>query len=277
MARFAIRAQAALVHVLPVMAGDALLFRIPKPGIRVTFRAGHLQVLAGESESRAPVIEIRTFPGRFLMAALALRPLLIGMLVVLAVAGDALRFELVAEGSIQVTGFARNRRVASQQGVARVARMIEGRGLPCRLPMAGFATHPEGAAMHVFLCVATVALGRCLVYVQASGVAGVALDAAMGISQLVARVPLMVEPDFLPRFLRMAGFALAAKALLVHIVLLMAVAANSRRFVVECLAFVARKAAGTGVRTEQRKMRTTVIERRFLPATIVMAPGAIAT
>lgn len=114
--------------------------------------------------------------------------------------------------------------------------------------------------MDVFLAVTTVAFGRGLVNVQAATVAGVALDAAMCISQLVARIPIMFELDLLPRFLRVTRLALAAKAFLVHIVLLMAVAADSRRIVIECLALVTRKAAGTGVRTQQRKMRTTVIE-----------------
>ncbi len=110
----------------------------------------------------------------------------------------------------------------AQQRVIGLLVVVENNFLPALFVMANFALGSEIPLVLVVFLVTGVAIHLELVLIQIALVAIVALDIAMFPKQREFGLPVMIERDFLPAALNMAGLAFRPKLALVLVVFLMA-------------------------------------------------------
>ena len=209
------------------------------------------------------------------MATLAVGPLLPGVPVVLAMTGEALGGQFVAESPIQMAGLAGYLCVTPTQGIARIAIVIEGRRLPFVLQVAGLAASTQTAAVDIFFCMTSIAILRQIVHVQLARMARFALHRSVRLAQFEIGIAIVVEANRFPRHFVMARPAFIAESTLVNVLLLMARGAHQRGLVIESLIPVAGEATDLAMRAEQGKLRAGMVEQRVFPAAVIVALAAV--
>ena len=158
--------------------------------------------------------------------------------------------------------------------------MVEFRGLPFFLVVASRAFVAQSALVHIVLAMARYTRSRrFLLGKQRCLVATDAFRQLMFAQQLEFRLCVVIELDFFPVLIRMAGFALLAVLALVLVVLAMACHAFMRYTFKVTRIDMALAAFHVHVFAAERKagLFQTVIELCFLPAALVMAALAIGT
>jgi len=87
-------------------------------------------VFAEQRETGQAVIDLAVFPVTLVVAGLAFLTFLALVFIILLVAGDASRWQLVLEQRAGVTGFALGHGMLAAQGILGVPVVIKFRGLP---------------------------------------------------------------------------------------------------------------------------------------------------
>ena len=136
---FAARSELVLVLVVFLMTGDAGYTRVLEGGRQVTLLALDLGMLAEQREAGQAVINLAGFPVTLVVTGLTFPAFLAFMFVVLFMAGDASRRQLVLEQWAGVTGFALGFGMFAAQGVFGIPVVIKSGGFPAFLDVTGFA------------------------------------------------------------------------------------------------------------------------------------------
>src|SRR3990172_2602629 len=189
------------------------------------------------------VIERDILPVLLDMAALALRAkiTLVRLVIVLLVARDTCRFQLVLVQVALVATLALCRLVLAQQQILSLLVVIERDLLPVLLDVAAFALRAKITLVRLVI-VLLVARDTCrlqLVLEQVALVATRALGFLVLAEQGILGLLVVIKEYLLPVLLDVAAFALCTEIALVFIVLLVALVANSRRFAVFLCGLVA--------------------------------------
>jgi hypothetical protein len=128
---------------------------------------------------RAIMLENQGFPVSFEVAAFAGFAEPVFVLVVLLMAGIAVgrRLVIVQQAGVTIAAFCLF--VIALQWVGRVPIVLEEQGFPSALGMTACARFAEPAFMRIVLLMAGIAVGRCLVRVQAPLMAGLTFGRGM--------------------------------------------------------------------------------------------------
>jgi len=137
--------------------------------------------------------------------------------------------------------------------------VVEPRLLPVRFQVTGLAAGAKSAAMNVVPGVTTVTRGRWFLLVQRIGVAGVALDTAVGVAQCEFRVAIMIEDRLFPARFRVALLAVWTQSPFVNVVFTMASDAGCREFLCVQRRLVAGDALCGAMRFTQCEVRVALM------------------
>jgi len=171
------------------------------------------------------VVEARSLPARFAMAAFAARTLLSRVHVVLSMARQTIGLHLLLKCGVGMTVFALHLGMPSAQRITRFPGVVETRPFPLRFQVTGLAACAKSTAMHIIAGVTPITRRRRLFLIPRIRMAGVALDTFVGLTQFEFRISIMIEDRFLPTRFRMAVLAVRAQPAFVNVVL--AVASNT--------------------------------------------------
>ena len=217
-AGFAARSQLVLVLVVFLMTGDAGYIRVLEGGCQVALLALDLGVFAEQRETGQAVIDFAVFPVTLVVAGLAFLAFLAFMFVVLFMAGDAGRRQLVLEQRAGVTGFALGHGMLAAQGILGVPVVIKFRGLPAFFDVTGFTFVTEFTLVSIAVVIFLMAGDARLLeffHVQDAGMAGFTLGRDVFATQHVFRVAVMVKGRDGPVLFSVTGLALFTEASLV--------------------------------------------------------------
>ena len=271
----AARSEAKSVFVVFAMAADAGCLGILERRGQMAFLAVDLGVCAEQRKPGQTMVEQRPLPRALVVAAVALLPFLPLVFVVLQMASDTRRGQLVAEQVPGMAAVTAHRDMLAAQRIPGLAIVVERRRLPHRFDVARRALLAVATLMRVVLTVARDANGGRFFLEQKTGVAPLAFGEPVFAFQPILRVAIVIERDSLPIAVGMATFAARTEALLVLVVLAMAGHAL-RRGALERRVGVARAARYIDVFAGERKAGLTVIKPRGFPVGLGMAVAAAA-
>jgi hypothetical protein len=219
---------------------------------------------------RSVMIEDRHFPVVFTVTALTLGAIAPAMLVVRAMAGNAIHREFLFRRPGFVARVARCRAVSTAQDEFRIARVIEANLLPAFVRMAARAVRPEAAEMQIVQTVTALAIHRDLL-VPPARVAQIAAHITVSSGQRETGLR-MIETRLGPGLFRMAVAALDSERARMRVILLVTIVASALRLPESGLHRVARLACRTRVPAEQREIRDSMIEGFVIEADDVALP-----
>ena len=217
-AGFATRSKLVFVLVVFFVTGHTGYARVLEGGRQVALLALGLGVLAEQRETGQAVIDLAGFPVTLVVTGFAFLAFLPLMFVVLLVAGDAGRWQLVLEQRTGVTGFALGFGMFAAQGVFSIPVVVERSCLPAFLDVTGFAFVAESSLMAFLVVVGAMAGDARLLeffHVQDAGMAGFTLGRDVFATQNVFRVAVMIKGRDGPVLFGVTGLALFAEATLV--------------------------------------------------------------
>ena len=220
-------AQRAFVRVVLAVTRHTSHRRVLERRALMAGLALHRGVLAKQRETGLPVVEARFLPAALRMtvcANAAESPL---MLVILAMAGDALRRQLVLVQRAGMATVALDLAVPAAQGIAGIGVVIKHDGVPVFCVVTGLALLAEAGLVLVILAVTRNAglrrLSKCGFLVAVAAFRGSVFSdqrkASLGV----------IESRFLPVLLRVTVCAGPSQRTLVGIVLAMAIYARAGR------------------------------------------------
>jgi hypothetical protein len=204
----ALRSERCLVHIIALVAIDAVAGDILVLAREVALLAGHRDVQSQQREARQVMIKADVgAPPCGTMALLALSAEFPRVHVACSMTARAVRCQLLSGYRRSVTGVTLDLLVLSGERPMRIACVIERDGLPLLVAMTPATIPAEPAAVRVLRLVAADALARQLVVQIAAAVALLAIDARMDALQGETRLLLVVEPGGLPTRGRVTGAA----------------------------------------------------------------------
>src|SRR5205823_540118 len=264
----AVLAQIPLVHVVLAMAVDTLLADVAVLAGQMTLLARNRDVQADQRKAREVVIEAHAgAPARRRVALIAFLAELAGVHVVGPVAAHAFGGQLLRRHARGMAGMTPDLLVTADEGPLGVARMVEARGLPLLVAVAGAAVLAEAGGVRILRLVTAEALARQLVLEIPRAMAVVAGDAVVHTLEGEAGLLLVIELRGLPGAGDVALGAFDTTIAVVHVVRLVARDALFGRALVT-IAEVTGRAGRLGVLVPQWKRGLVVIVAD-------VAPGAL--
>lgn len=204
------------------------------------------------------------------------------MLVILQVAGHAITGRILEDQALVAT-LAFDLDVLTQQGELGLVMVELALILPATFVMARRAIATQATLVLVVLLVTTQAIRCQLLLVQGACVTGLALGMTVLAVERVLGVHIVIEHAGLPAARVVTGLALLTKLALmasppldqIRVILVVTSKAIARRVLV-ALILMASTALDLSVFVGQVEPRLGMIERRLLPARLIVAIGALA-